>query len=176
MEPSLALRPNSEDERGQRLLGTKVHSSKSFSFGRMSTRSSGSMATHTRFPRNFTPDLRRLKSWPSMKGSLWRQPYLIELTYAKNFQLVKESIPGKNLKILEVGCGTGFMSLELARMGHYVAAIDQNKNHLSRIRIQPPGSQSRNLAIPDQKNLGGSRLDTTTTSAGKTSRWRQRDY
>ncbi len=89
------------------------------------------MATHTRFARNFTPDLRRLKSWPSMKGSLWRQPYLIELTYAKNFQLVKESIPGKKLKILEVGCGTGFMSLELARMGHYVTAIDRNKDLVS---------------------------------------------
>jgi ubiquinone/menaquinone biosynthesis C-methylase UbiE len=62
-----------------------------------------------------------------MKDSLWRQPYLIELTYADNFHLVKDSIRGRNLKILEVGCGTGFMSLELARMGHDVVAIDPNK-------------------------------------------------
>jgi SAM-dependent methyltransferase len=61
-----------------------------------------------------------------MKDSLWRQPYLIELTYADNFRLVEDSIRGRNLKILEVGCGTGFMSLELARIGHDVVGIDLN--------------------------------------------------
>ena len=76
---------------------------------------------------DFTPDLRRLKAWPSMSDSLWRQPYLIELTYADNFRLVEDSIRGRNLKILEVGCGTGFMSLELARMGHDVVGIDPNE-------------------------------------------------
>jgi len=62
-----------------------------------------------------------------MKDSLWRQPYLIELTYADNFRLVKNSISGQNLRILEVGCGTGFMSLELARMGNDVVGIDPNE-------------------------------------------------
>src|SRR2546426_1017946 len=62
-----------------------------------------------------------------MKDSLWRQPYLIELTYADNFRLVEDSIRGRNLKILEVGCGTGFMSLELARRGHDVVGIDPNQ-------------------------------------------------
>ncbi len=62
-----------------------------------------------------------------MKDSLWRQPYLIELTYADNFRLVADSIRGRNLRILEVGCGTGFMSLELARMGHDVIGIDLNQ-------------------------------------------------
>ena len=76
---------------------------------------------------DFTPDLRRLTPWPTMKDSLWRQPYLIELTYADNFHLVEDSIRGRNLKILEVGCGTGFMSLELARMGHDVVGIDSNQ-------------------------------------------------
>src|SRR3989442_4528092 len=62
-----------------------------------------------------------------MKDSLWRQHYLIELTYADNFRLVEDSIRGRNLKILEVGCGTGFMSLELARMGHDVVGIDSSQ-------------------------------------------------
>jgi 2-polyprenyl-3-methyl-5-hydroxy-6-metoxy-1,4-benzoquinol methylase len=61
-----------------------------------------------------------------MKDSLWRQPHLIELTYADNFHVVQDYISGRNLKILEVGCGTGFMSLELARMGHDVVGIDPN--------------------------------------------------
>ena len=59
-----------------------------------------------------------------MKDSLWRQPYLIDLTYADNFRLVKNSIRGRNLRILGIGCGTGFMSLELARMSHDVVGID----------------------------------------------------
>jgi len=69
-----------------------------------------------------------------MKDSLWRQPYLIELTYADNFRLVEDYIRGRNLKILEVGCGTGFMSLALARMGHDVVGIDLNEKiiHIAR--------------------------------------------
>ncbi len=87
-----------------------------------------------------------------MKGSLWRQPYLIELTYAENFRLVRDSIQGQNLKILEVGCGTGFMSLELARMGHDVVGIDSNDQI---IRIARRTSQSD----PYRKTHGGPRYD-----------------
>ncbi len=91
------------------------------------------------YPRDFTPDLRRLKSWPSLKGSLWRQPYLIELTYAENFHIVRNSIRGQHLRILEVGCGTGFMSLELARLGHEVVGVDSNQEI---IRIASRSKQS----------------------------------
>lgn len=62
-----------------------------------------------------------------MRNSLWRQPYLVELTQAENFHLVKSSIKGHALRILDVGCGTGFMCLELARMGHEVLGIDSNE-------------------------------------------------
>jgi 2-polyprenyl-3-methyl-5-hydroxy-6-metoxy-1,4-benzoquinol methylase len=62
-----------------------------------------------------------------MKDSLWRQPYLIELTYADHFRLVEDSIGGRDLRILEVGCGTGFMSLELARIGHDVVGVDADE-------------------------------------------------
>src|SRR5207245_9292706 len=63
----------------------------------------------------------------SIKDLRAMQPYLIELTYADNVRLVADSIRGRNLRILEVGCGTGFMSLELARMGHDVIGIDSNQ-------------------------------------------------
>ncbi len=66
-----------------------------------------------------------------MKSSLWRQPYLIELTYAENFRLIRDSIQGQRLKVLDVGCGTGFMSLELARNGHDVLGIDSNDKIIS---------------------------------------------
>jgi ubiquinone/menaquinone biosynthesis C-methylase UbiE len=88
-----------------------------------------------------------------MKDSLWRRPYLIELTYADNFHLVRDSIRGNNLKILEIGCGTGFMSLELARMGHDVVGIDRNERILRLAR--------RTMETdPYQKTRGGLRYET----------------
>jgi len=81
-----------------------------------------------------------------MKDSLWRQPYLIKLTYVDNFRLVEDSIHGRNLKILEVGCGTGFMSLELARLGHNVVGIDSNEKTIRiarRTKETDPYSKTR---------------------------------
>jgi SAM-dependent methyltransferase len=78
-------------------------------------------------PRNFTPDLRRLKAWPSMESSPWRQPYLADLTYGEMYRLADAFVPARKVRILEVGCGRGFLSLELARKGHDVIGIDANE-------------------------------------------------
>src|SRR3972149_11248490 len=76
----------------------------------------------------FTPDLRRLKSWPSMGDSPWRQPYLADLTYGEVHRLVDEFVIGQGLKVLDFGCGTGFLSLELAREGHDVLGLDSDED------------------------------------------------
>jgi len=78
-------------------------------------------------PPNFVADLQRLRNWPSMRGSLWRRASLVKLTHAQNCQLLTGSISGRNLKILDVGCGTGCISLELSRMGHDVLGLDRNE-------------------------------------------------
>ena len=62
-----------------------------------------------------------------MKGSLWRRASLVKLTYVSNCRLLSKSIGGRNLKILDIGCGTGCFSLELSRMGHDVLGLDRNK-------------------------------------------------
>jgi len=62
-----------------------------------------------------------------MKGSLWRRASLVRLTYALNCRLLTGSISGRNLKILDVGCGTGCISLELSRMGHDVLGLDRSE-------------------------------------------------
>jgi len=62
-----------------------------------------------------------------MNGSLWRRAFLVKLTHAPNARLLTGSINGRNLKILDVGCGTGCISLELSRMGHDVLGLDRNE-------------------------------------------------
>ena len=62
-----------------------------------------------------------------MKGSLWRRAAFVELTHKPNCKLLTSAIKGKNLDILDVGCGTGFISLELARSGHSVLGLDKNE-------------------------------------------------
>jgi len=62
-----------------------------------------------------------------MEGSPWRQPYLAELTYGELFRLINRLVSGNKLRILEVGCGRGYLSLELARRGHDLLGIDVNE-------------------------------------------------
>jgi SAM-dependent methyltransferase len=78
------------------------------------------------FPDGFTPDLRRPGRWPSLTGRwrLWRDPALATLTYAEVHRLMQPLVPGRGLAVLDVGCGSGFLSLELARAGHRVTGID----------------------------------------------------
>ena len=78
-------------------------------------------------PSNFVADLQRLRNWPSMKGSLWRRASIVKLTHAVNCRLMTDSIGGRKLKVLDVGCGTGCISLELSRLGHDVLGLDRSE-------------------------------------------------
>jgi ubiquinone/menaquinone biosynthesis C-methylase UbiE len=62
-----------------------------------------------------------------MKDSPWRQPNLARLTFGEVHNLVDEYVFGQSLRILDVGCGRGWLSLELAREGHDVIGIDSSK-------------------------------------------------
>lgn len=62
-----------------------------------------------------------------MEGSPWRQPYLADLTYGELFRLINRLVSGNKRTILEVGCGRGYLSLELARRGHDVLGVDINE-------------------------------------------------
>src|SRR3990172_10360537 len=81
-----------------------------------------------KFAEDFVPDLRRLKSWPSMEDSPWRQPYLADVMYGELHRLVDEFVIGQGLKVFDFGCGTGFLSLELAREGHHVLGLDSDED------------------------------------------------
>ncbi len=69
-----------------------------------------------------------------MEHSPWRQPYLAYLTFGEIQRLVDEFVPGQGLKILDVGCGRGYLSLELAREGHDVLGIDSDREMIQQAK------------------------------------------
>jgi SAM-dependent methyltransferase len=82
------------------------------------------MAAVRGVPDEFVADLRHLRPWPELTDSLWRSPALVELTYGRMWRLVAEVLPAPPARILDVGCGTGVLTLEAARGGHDVTGID----------------------------------------------------
>ena len=65
-----------------------------------------------------------------MVSSPWRSPILADLTFGQTYRLVNSFLPFRKLRILDIGCARGFLSLELARNGHDVLGIDLDKNLL----------------------------------------------
>jgi 2-polyprenyl-3-methyl-5-hydroxy-6-metoxy-1,4-benzoquinol methylase len=75
----------------------------------------------------FVPDLRRAVKCDYFYKSFWREPLFIQLYLGwivDNLLDLLQSYCGSQLRILEVGCGAGYISLELARNGYHVMGID----------------------------------------------------
>ena len=68
-----------------------------------------------------------MKNWPTMEDSPWRRAYLADLTFGEIYRIVNPFVKGQKLKILDVGCGNGFLSLELARKGHDLVGLDKDE-------------------------------------------------
>lgn len=117
------------------------------------------------YPRGFVPDLRRLRSWPSLGDSLWRNPDLVALTYAELALLVRTSIGSAPCSVLYVGPGLGHVALELARDGHDVTGIDIDDDVLAlakRAAETDPFRETRGRLSYDVIDYpGGFHLDRT---------------
>jgi ubiquinone/menaquinone biosynthesis C-methylase UbiE len=78
-------------------------------------------------PAHFIADLRHPITYPDHDaGQLfqWSSVPMIELSALDTYQFVKSMLPHPAQTIVEVGCGNGYLCLELARDGHEVLGID----------------------------------------------------
>jgi 2-polyprenyl-3-methyl-5-hydroxy-6-metoxy-1,4-benzoquinol methylase len=119
-------------------------------------------------PDDFVADIRRLEPHPSLTDSLWRSPLLVELTYGRLWQLVAEVLPTAPTRVLDVGSGTGVLSLELARLGHDVSAIDPDPAAIGVARRSAadcrPGRLSYAQADLDAWEPGQANFDVVVTT------------
>lgn len=82
-------------------------------------------------PTHFKADLRHPVEYKDIDDNRWfewRTLPMIELSALDTYQFVKGMITRPAQKILEVGCGNGYLSLELARDGHDVTGIDLSQD------------------------------------------------
>jgi SAM-dependent methyltransferase len=77
------------------------------------------------------PDLRRAPKCDYFYANSWRHPAYVKLDFGHLFARINQAIVehsstdgGQSLRVLEIGCGPGYLSLELARSGHSVTGID----------------------------------------------------
>jgi len=69
-------------------------------------------------------------------------------------RILGDALPGSTLDILDVGCGTGEISLVLAEMGHNVHGIDLSEKMLARARIKAKESNLKTkFSMGDAENL-----------------------
>ncbi|HJV88516.1 MAG TPA: methyltransferase domain-containing protein [Noviherbaspirillum sp.] len=76
------------------------------------------------------PDLRLSKPCEYFYNNSWRHPAYVKIDFYEQFEVIRDAIlEGLNrkpdeIRVLEVGCGPGYLSLELSRAGFHVVGLD----------------------------------------------------
>jgi 2-polyprenyl-6-hydroxyphenyl methylase/3-demethylubiquinone-9 3-methyltransferase len=83
----------------------------------------------TRIANGHIPDLRLAPDCDWFYNSTWRRSAYVQLDFVEQFELIRDAIiahapKGRAARVLEVGSGPGYLSLELARAGFDVTGLD----------------------------------------------------
>jgi SAM-dependent methyltransferase len=80
------------------------------------------------------PDLRLCTPCDWFYNNPWRRPAYVQLDFGEQFEIIRDAIrahtstAGRAPVVLEVGCGPGYLSLELARAGFDVTGLDLSQH------------------------------------------------
>ena len=84
------------------------------------------------------PDLQNCKDCDYFYNNSWRRRAYVQLDFVDQFNIIRDSIADyfsksdrSKVRILEIGCGPGFMSLELARSGFKTTGLDISNDCIS---------------------------------------------
>lgn len=86
------------------------------------------------------PDLRCVKKCEYFYNNSWRDPEFVKIDMNEQFELVNGLLTKyfnfrKDIKILEIGCGPGYFSLELARQGYFVTGLDLSEKSIKTAKL-----------------------------------------
>ena len=77
-----------------------------------------------RVSHGFVPDLRRLRQVEWFYNNLWRDPEFVRIQLLPKVEFVVKIATQRGGKVVELGCGPGYLTLELARHGLDVLGVD----------------------------------------------------
>jgi len=80
--------------------------------------------TDERIQHGFIPDLRRLKKVDWFYNNVWRDPEFVKIHWMPRISNIINQAKNNGLNVIELGCGLGMLSLELARNGLHVTGVD----------------------------------------------------
>lgn len=77
-----------------------------------------------RMQHGFVPDLRRLTKMSWFYNNIWRDPEFVKIYLMPKVNFVIDYVSQNGGNVLELGCGNGYLALELARNGLHVVGVD----------------------------------------------------
>lgn len=121
-----------------------------------------------RIKHGFIPDLRRLRKVYWFYNNLWREPEFAKIQMMPKIDFVLNIAKKRGGKAVELGCGYGYLSLELARNGLDVVGIDLSPKSIEIARrFAKENPFKKNFGSLDyvcgdvmSMNLGKDRYDT----------------